>query len=513
MNSRKIALPVMVGLFMVVAIVLPIFPYRTEAQGQNLLANPGFEEGWYDVSIGQTPNNWRWHWLDNVTFPVGQSDNTAWAPESRVLPKGQVPEHEHDLYFRDGSYCVKIFKGKAAIYIALSQDVSGLEVGRMYRIVAPVYPDVFVWDDKKVTPPDIYTAMVRLGGGPTGATWRDENAISYSGWWDGGSVSPFYFTYTEFTHDFIATQPDMTIYIEAGSKWGLDNSGFFLDGMGLYAMEMEQTPTSTPLPPPPTPTPGPSPTPLPPPTPRPDGASVHVVQEGDTLFGIALMYGVDVDQIRELNASSLGANDIIWIDQELVISLPSEPPAPTPLPAPPTPEPTAAAGGDISGAGTGGASICVLAYHDRNSDTFRDEAAEELLPNAEFTLADPSGVVDRYTSDGISEPYCFTGLAAGAYRVIQNSPPGYEPSGPAEWSVAVAEGTSLDIQFGSSRGEGAEAPGETTEPEPASAEGSEPEEGSALSRTFATVAKVSGVLVLLMAAGVAVLFVLNRRRM
>ena len=190
-----------------------------------------------------------------------------------------------------------------------------------------------------------------------------------------------------------------------------------------------------------------------------------------------------------------------------------ETPAPTPLPPPPTPEPTAAAGGDVSGAETGGASIYVLASHDRNSDTFRDEAAEELLPNAEFTLADPSGVVDRYTSDGISEPYCFTGLPAVAYRVIQNSPPGYEPSGPAEWSVAVAEGTSLDIQFGSSRGEGAEAPGETTEPEPASAEGSEPEEGSALSRTFATVAKVSGVLVLLMAAGVAVLFVLNRRRM
>jgi hypothetical protein len=48
---------------------------------------------------------------------------------------------------------------------------------------------------------------------------------------------------------------------------------------------------------------------------------------------------------------------------------------------------------------------------------------------------------------------------------------------------------------------------------PADEEGGGPEGGSTLSRTFATVAKVSGILVLILAAGVAVLFVLNRRRM
>jgi LysM repeat protein len=225
------------------------------------------------------------------------------------------------------------------------------------------------------------------------------------------------------------------------------------------------------------------------------------------------MYGVSADQIRKLNAGSLGPNDLIWPGQELVISLPSEQPTPTPQPAPPTPEPTSVAGSPVTEGGTGGASVCVLAYHDRNADTFRDSENEELLPNAEFTIANASGVVDRYTSDGISEPYCFTGLAPGAYRVIQNTPPGYEPSGPAEWPVAVAEGTSLDIQFGNMRGESPAAPGETTEPTPASEEGNEPADGgSAVSSIFATVAKVSGILVLLLAAGVAVLFVLNRRR-
>ena len=156
----------------------------------------------------------------------------------------------------------------------------------------------------------------------------------------------------------------------------------------------------------------------------------------------------------------------------------------------------------------------MLAYHDRNGDTLRQSETEELLPNAEFTVADASGVVNRYTSDGISEPYCFTGLPAGAYRVIQNAPAGYAPSGQAEWPVAVAEGTSLDIQFGDARSEGPAAPSEATEPAPASGdEGNEPANStSAVGTIFATVAKVSGILVLLLAAGMAVLFVLNRRR-
>jgi len=235
---------------------------------------------------------------------------------------------------------------------------------------------------------------------------------------------------------------------------------------------------------------------------------MHIVEEGDTLFGIALMYGVDTDQIRELNASTLGPNDLISIGQELVISLPSETPTPTPLPAPPTPEPTPATG-EVAG----GASICVLAYHDRNSDTFRDEETEELLPNAEFTVADASGVVDRYTSDGINEPYCFTGIVPGAYRVIQNPPPGYESSGPAEWAVALSEDMSWDLQFGNARSESPAAPGETAEPTQTSGENNEPTGGSTFSRIFATVAKISGVLVLILAIGAAVLFVLNRRRM
>jgi hypothetical protein len=176
------------------------------------------------------------------------------------------------------------------------------------------------------------------------------------------------------------------------------------------------------------------------------------------------------------------------------------------MPASPTPEasptPTAPAS----------ASVCVLAYHDRNGDTVRDEATEELLPNAEFTLTGASGVSAAYTSDGISEPYCFTGLVAGSYHVAQTPPAGYAPSDQAEYDVSVTEGTNLPLQFGNVRQESPAATTAATEAAPAGGQGTGTSGGSTSGRVFATVAKVSGALVLVLVAGMAVLYFVTRRR-
>jgi hypothetical protein len=244
---------------------------------------------------------------------------------------------------------------------------------------------------------------------------------------------------------------------------------------------------------------------------------VHTVQSGDTIFGIALRYGVSADQIRQLNAGSIGANDIIQIGQELVVSLPSEAPTSTPLPQPPTatPEPESAAVMSPPPEPEG-ASICVLAFHDRNGDTVRDPGSEELLPNVEFTVANASGVVSEHTTDGVSEPYCFTGLAPGPYRVIQQAPAGYRPTGLPEQNVALAAQTSFDFQFGNARteaaGSGDVEQGEA-ETNPANEEeAGETNERSLLSSILVNVARVAGILVLILAGAIAVLFVLSRRR-
>jgi len=233
-----------------------------------------------------------------------------------------------------------------------------------------------------------------------------------------------------------------------------------------------------------------------------------------------------VDQLRQLNAGSIGDDDLILVGQELVVSVPGQQPGATPLPTQqatatllPTQPPTAV---PVSTSPTpeasptppasASASVCVLAYHDRNGDAVRDEATEELLPNAGFTLTGASGVSAAYTSDGISEPYCFTGLAAGSYRVVQTPPAGYTLSGEAEYNVSVAEGSSLPLQFGDVRQESPAPTTAATVAAPAGGQGTGTASSSTSGRVFATVARISGALVLVLVAGMAVLYFVTRRR-
>ena len=67
----------------------------------------------------------------------------------------------------------------------------------------------------------------------------------------------------------------------------------------------------TPIPPTPTFTPSPSPTPV-----------IHIVQEGDTFFGVALEYGVTLDAL--LAANGLAETDILRIGQSLIIPIETE---------------------------------------------------------------------------------------------------------------------------------------------------------------------------------------------
>ena len=517
---------------MLMTILLSASPQDVFAQEQqNLLRNGGFEEGWYDVSqTQQCPNHWYMHWTEGEQ--MGDANNITVRPESRVLPKNQIPPHEHELFFWDGDYTVKIFWGKAPIHAGMSQDVTGLEVGREYRLVVPAYVDTYDWEDRKVAPGDPYAAQVRLAAGPKGADWQDAGSVSFSEWANAANTPGFYLSRTTFQYTFVATAPEMRVFVEFATKWGMDNNGIFMDALRLEPLGMAEPPTPTPPPPPDTPTPGPSPTPLPTPTPRPDGSVVHIVEAGDTLGAIALRYDVTVEDLRELNTGSIGSDNLIRTGQEIVVSVPSESETSTPLPEPPTatPEPEGEEEESSEGAsgeeGSGGeesapspmpqpegASVCVLAFHDRNGDTVRDPDGEGLLPNVEFTLATASGVVAEYTSDGVSEPYCFTGLAPGSYRVIQQAPAGYEATGLPEQNVALAQGTSFDLQFGNTRTTAAaDSEEEGVSEETTSSDEGQANDGSSFGRVLTNVAKVAGILVLILAGAIAVLFFVTRRR-
>ena len=299
----------------------------TEAQGQNLLNNPGFEGGHYNqdgISEITVPTGWRMYWLDNVAF-AGTEGLPAYRPET-VVWDGQggaaIPTGE-EVFWRDGNFTLKIFKGWAPMYAALSQDVSGLQVGRRYRFAAPVYPDLVAdyEDGKKIPPWKQDSGMVRLGASPVGAAWRDEAAIAYSGWWTAQSIPNFYLNMNVYVYDFTAVADTMTVWVEVAGREPLSNNGFFIDGLSLTALEefgsvgvTQRDPNA------------PTPTPFPTPTPRPDGAIIHVVQPGDSFWTIAIQYASALDTtpedalalIQERNNNPAFINE----GQELIILLP-----------------------------------------------------------------------------------------------------------------------------------------------------------------------------------------------
>ncbi|HSD85579.1 MAG TPA: LysM peptidoglycan-binding domain-containing protein, partial [Anaerolineae bacterium] len=183
--------------------------------------------------------------------------------------------------------------------------------------------------------------------------------------------------------------------------------------------------------------------------PRPDGAVVHTVKAGDTIFGLALQYGVAMDQILQLNG--LTKDSFIHIGQELVISAPPSVTS-TPAPADTAPVPTATSLPATAVAMTepsGKTQLCVRAFDDQNADGVLDRS-EALLKDTLFQVSDRTGKpVVAYTSDGMSEPHCFTRLTPGEYLVSVKPAAGTRPTSDQRWTVVLNKGTTATVNFGS----------------------------------------------------------------
>jgi hypothetical protein len=145
-------------------------------------------------------------------------------------------------------------------------------------------------------------------------------------------------------------------------------------------------------------------------------------------------------------------NDSYWDDACLTVVRPAsaptstpkpkDTPTPTPCPTPqasPTPTliPTPLAGG-----------VCVTSYEDANGNARRDED-ERLIAGSVITLLDSARMeLEKYTTDGLTEPYCFSGLAAGTYFLKRQNPVGYSSTVPDDWGIAVAPGMTTNLELG-----------------------------------------------------------------
>lgn len=98
--------------------------------------------------------------------------------------------------------------------------------------------------------------------------------------------------------------------------------------------------------------------------------------------------------------------------------------------------------------------VCVQAFDDANGNSTRDPD-EKLLPGVGFTLSDDSGVKGSYSTDGVSEPYCFGKLAGGSYTVRAKAPVGYESTTEGQWAISLANGAQFDAKYGANKPGGA----------------------------------------------------------
>ncbi len=253
--------------------------------------------------------------------------------------------------------------------------------------------------------------------------------------------------------------------------------------------------------------------------PQMTGGITYTVKAGDTLFGIALQYNKTVDDLRRLNQLE---SDLLSIDQVLVIE-PAVAQQPAPTQAPPDAgnaagaqpeaamavaqaETNPAAEGDATPTPSVGA-LCVQAYFDNDGNGARDPG-EDLVPGVLFSVTSGGESKGTYTSDGVSEPYCFTELAVGAYTVAAMIGSDYVATTPLNDTANVGGGVNALFSLGIRHASAAHEVIEYT-PTPFSGDSNRAGGPSLL----AILATIGGALIILGAVGFGVLFFLQSRRL
>lgn len=502
-----------------------------QAGGINLVVNPGFEGIGKPVD-NALPNydNWTRSTFNGVAYgEIFTPDGwvTWWQegdfkrPECKVIPNeapfNSTPSRIHQGYY--SGMCFTFFGKQNAGYYQVVRNIPAGSVvqGSFYA---------HSWSCGEDSPPlscgDPDAFYFRVGIDPNGGT----DPFSGSIVWSGAAFHPDKYGYVGPVQATVGEAGAATLFMQAYGKWPNKHNDAYFDNPALSIIGATETATPTPPPPPPTEeAPEVPPTLAVTPTARGDGAIVHTVVADDTLFGLALTYGVDVQQIYDLNG--LDSSSLLSIGQEIVISstgaaaatpTPAATPevAETPLAVEPTPaqaNPGTTIGDLPAAPAQGKGAVCVSAFFDANGDMFRqDDGSEMLLPNAQVSLLARSGPVDSRTTDGISEPWCFNDLEPGNFIIRHTAPPGYVLTDGGQWNFTLDAGEVESIELAYTREAGAapEEPAPGPDEEVAPIEEPEDDEGG-VTNALNIILRVAGFIVLALAIAVAVLFVLSRR--
>ena len=197
-------------------------------------------------------------------------------------------------------------------------------------------------------------------------------------------------------------------------------------------------------------------------TPGPDGRILYTVVDGDNCGQVALIHGITVQQLRQLNAR-LDQDCTLTLGQQLVVGVVSNAPTAGPAPTLPPATPTAT---PVSGT----TEVCVLLFNDMNGDALRQET-ELGIDGGAVSLTNLNGSYSQTqnTSSAIDPDTegptraCFIDVPNGEYNVSMAVPDEYNPTMLLSYTLTVNAGDRASVDFGAQSK--TVTVSETTEPE------------------------------------------------
>ncbi|MCO5187924.1 MAG: LysM peptidoglycan-binding domain-containing protein [Anaerolineae bacterium] len=461
-----------VGLLAVFGLALALFTNPTQAQGQNLLVNPDFE-GEYTAYVPNPPI---------AACPVGTCSTAqmpaGWTPWWVVQKPGDENWYNRMPEWKPATapFAQRILSGSRAMqYFTFGGTHTA---GSYQQVTVPANSSVTfsvwgqAWSTGKSWDGELsdvnYSAEptpvnMKIGIDPTGGTDPFSPNIVWS-----GTANPFD-AYVQFVVNAQAQGDRVTAFVYSRPEELRKHNDIYWDAASLTAGG------GAPVPAPATGSGGatqaaaaPAASFAIPPTSTPDAEGViyTVVSGGDSIWSIAAKAGLTLDEILELN--NLSKDDFIVVGDRLVIGYGdpggSEPEAEvdeqadtaasdapeggTDSSQPPAELPTPTPQAIVESLG---GRICLAAFNDLNQNAFQDPA-EQLLAGVAFTITKDGAVVSNYISDGVSEPFCVTGLDAGVYQISRSVADDERLTTDSSWTVALTPEGAVALSFGSVRG-------------------------------------------------------------
>lgn len=449
----------------------------------NLLTNPGFEDAFIDgVASGWT----KWVVSGSPTYRSVTSSVAA----ARVA---------------EGTKAQQLEVANATYTAGIQQTVSGLTAGTTYRFTLSAHAWATSNDDSTASTGTI-TLKAGIGQGSTYAS--DSRNV-----W---SASQYVNNYGSLSVDAVAVGTSLTVFTFASTTVSLKHNDAYFDNATLVAVSATTAVAGAQA------TGAPqvkfAPTNFAVPTNDASGQQLWIVQPGDTLIHIAAVTcGDTIECLNKIKALNPDAGRMLSLGQKIILGqaetvpVAATPAATAAVAETPTPDPAAAAEPTVVTEPTAvptveptaeapSGAICVQLYADLNGNGVLD-AGETSVNGGVFTILDTgsSSTLGTYTTGEKPEPYCFEKLPPANYRISLEAPAGYVATTRAEWELALAMGSTANLEFGAQQAE--------TTPSPASAAAA-----SSQPAWLGSLVGALGAMLLLGGAGLAGYLLLTRRR-